>query len=147
MRAKSPLQSALLNAAFAFIAAVLFLTVSLPHGWNGWYRLSQSGVRTQATVVSCRQDGKHQKMTYEYSVNSRHFTGAGMGCEGETGSSVAIVYLPSSPSVSASAFDQDKMKWAPLFVLGFPVLMGACGYWLAARRMRKNNEKGTDVIN
>jgi hypothetical protein len=136
MKVRTPLQAGLLKALIGFISVVTLFATTLPQGWNGWYRLSQSGTTGLASVVSCEQVGRHQRMAYEYTVNFRQFTGHGMGCDPGPGGTVAIVYVPTEPSVSASAFDQEKMKWAPLIALGFPALLGVAGYWLAARRLR-----------
>jgi len=119
--------------AFTFFAVAFNVQ---PHGWLAWYRLSQSGQKTQVSVTR-RQPEIHQTCYFTYVVDSHLYESSDGGCNVPVGQSASATYAPSDPTFITLRSPREEfilMVLGPLVLSVFGGVVGAANW---ARRERR----------
>ena len=131
----TPLRTGLLMAGIAFMFFATVINIQ-PHGWLAWYRLSNSGLETQATITR-RQPEIHQTCFFTYTVNAHEYEGSDTRCHSQVGASVSVTYLPTDPTFATLASAREQFAFLVLAPFFMSALAGVIGAWRVKVRLRK----------
>jgi len=123
----------------ACIGAFLFFAINFnlsDHSWLAWYRMSQHGIKTTATVTEVRPQ-IHQGCSYKFEVAGKQYVGSGGGCSpvGVNGK-LEVYYLPDDPTFVTNREPFPELLLETLGPLFMSLFAGLIVTWRQGRRSR-----------
>jgi hypothetical protein len=117
--------------AFSFYAIMFNLS---DHGWLAWYRMSQHGIKTTATVTEVRPQ-IHQGCSFEYEANGKQYRGTGGGCSqvGVNGK-LEVYYLPDDPLFVTNREPIQELLFEMFGSLFLSMIAGMMVAWRQGRK-------------